>query len=302
MNRKSVTIKWGKCGNGNSFIKHYLFQQRILFKTLILFVSTFIMLSSTSFATQKTLAGKDANRLQSGHSFEIGPVFNYFEYKESDVDWTGNMAGVMGKYTYCSPTGFIFSAELEYTQDLDVEYDGQTQSGTPVKEDSKVWIVEPRLITGGRLQINKHSIINPYFGLGYRYWYDNIEGVGSYKRITEYLYLPIGTNFTHKVSENFKWGITLEFDFFLWGRNKSYLSDVDPGFNDLKLDQDSGYGLRASLPCTYRFLQIEPYIYYWDIGKSDIDFITYYGIQSGWYAVEPDNETTVYGIRLSFLF
>lgn len=304
MNRKSVIIKLGKCGNGNSSIKHYLFQRRILFKTLIIYVSTFIMLSSTSLATQEVLSDKDTNRLESGHSFEIGPVFNYFEYTEKHLEISGCMAGVMGKYTFTTSTGFVFSAELEYTDDINTENDYRAQDGTTYPtEDSKDWIVEPRLLMGGKLNISKYTTINPYIGVGYRYWHDDFDGAGSYKTITEYIYLPIGTNFSHKVSENFKWGINLEFDVFLWGRNKGYYSDSDPGYKDYTFDQDSGYGLRASLPFTFKSVQIEPYIYYWDIDESDLEPEYYNGVLiPNWYFYIPDNETTVCGIKLSFLF
>ncbi|MBA3036688.1 MAG: outer membrane beta-barrel protein [Desulfobacterium sp.] len=244
MNLESGRIDRNKCRNTSNLMKHHIFQNKSILKILIFCLPVFILLSGSAFAIEDTLIEKDTGRLNSKHNFEISAVYNYFEYSEPevDIDITGFMAGIKGKYTFCSTTGFIFSAELEYTYGLNTEYDGATWAGTPLNEDSKDWIVEPRLLTGGRLKLDEHFIINPYFGLGARYWHNDIDGSGSYRRKTEYLYLPVGTNVTYKVSENFKWGVNLEFDIFLWGQNRSYLSDSDPGFNDVKLDQDSGYG------------------------------------------------------------
>ena len=211
------------------------------------------------------------------------------------------MLGISGKYTFRGQKGFIISADIEYTSGLNTEYDGATWGGTPVVEDSYDWIFESRLLAGGEVKLPGDFDLRPYIGLGLRYWHNDVEGAGSYQRKMDYWYIPIGTAVTKKVSENFRWGVAIEYDLFLLGHNRSYLSDVNPRFNDVDMRQSSGYGLRISAPLTYKSLQIEPYLYYWSIDQSDTDLLTYNGAPYA-YVVEPDNETTVYGIRFNYLF
>jgi hypothetical protein len=278
-------------------MKYIYSAERILLPKIFLRALLILLISSAAFAG-------DTGESGSNHYFQAGIVGNYFEYKEPgniDVEISGLMAGISGKYTYRGRKRFVFSAEVEYTSDIDTEYDGATWGGTPVAADSDDWIIESRLLAGGEANPAGDFSIKPYTGLGIRYWYNDIEGAGSYRRVSDYWYIPVGALFTYKVSENFRWGIALEYDLFLLGHIRSYLSDVNPGYNDVDLYQTSGYGLRLSAPLTYRSFQIEPYLYYWDIDESDTELLTLNGVPYI-YVYEPDNETTVFGIRINYLF
>jgi len=246
----------------------------------------------------------DTVQARSNHYFQAGIIQNYFEYIEPgdpDIEISGYMVGISGKYTFRCQKGFIISADFEYTYGLNTKYDGTTWDGTPVAEDSYDWIFESRLLAGFEVKLPGDLDLRPYAGLGLRYWYNDVEGAGSYLRKTDYWYIPIGSAVTKKVSESFSWGVGVEYDFFLQGHNRSYISDVNPRFNDVDLRQSSGYGLRISAPLTYKSLQIEPYLYYWNIDESDTDLLTFDGEPYA-YVIEPDNETTVYGIRFNYLF
>ncbi len=247
------------------------------------------------------------------HNFAIGLVTTYFDYDEPKVmEEDGFMYGVVGGYTYHGINKLMINASLEYSSG-DLDYDGETWDGTPVREDTDDWIVECRFLVGhdyvlrGSMGYRKH-LITPFIGIGYRYWNDDIDGIGGYEREVEYLYSPIGLKTVSLLSDNWKWGISIEYDFFWGGKVKSHLSDAVPGLNDPEVDQDfaDGYGVRLSLRFKREFasnyaLSIEPYIRYWDIDKSETETLTYYGTPVG-YVWEPKNDTTSYGFRLSFEF
>jgi len=252
--------------------------------------------------------GQETKPLVPMHAFEIGLNLGYLDYEEDfsniDPEWDGFMYGVIGSYTYHNM--IMFHTSLEYTQG-DIDYDGATQDGTPLSEDADDWIIEWRGLVGYDFTSNGH-LITPFLGVGYRYWNDEVEGPAGYEREVEYWYSPIGIETVSPLSGAWTWGIAAEYDLFWSGTVKSHWSDILAGFNDPEVDQDSGdgYGLRFSLRFNRAFanssaLSIEPYISYWDIDKSDLEILTFYGIPLA-YVLEPENETLTYGLRIGWQF
>lgn len=248
------------------------------------------------------------------HSFEIGLETMYYKYKEDyeegdDMEEDGFMYGLIGNYTYHHlDSKLMMNASLEYFFADDLDYDGQTWGGDPVKSDTDAWMVECRGLIGYDFIFNGKHLITPFVGIAYRYWNDDIGGIGGYEREIEYWYSPIGIKTVSHLSNKWKWGISAECDLFWSGKVKSHLSDVDPGYNDPEVNQDfgDGYGLRFSARLERELtkncaLSIEPYIRYWDIDKSNTETLTYNGAPIG-YVWEPENKTTSYGLCLSFVF
>lgn len=243
------------------------------------------------------------------HSFGIGLETGYFDYKENGLmEEDGFMYGVVGSYSYHSDNKLMINTSLKYSFG-ELDYDGQTWSGTPITADTDDWIVECRGLVGYDYVLNGRHLITLFTGIGYRYWNDDIDTNGGYEREIQYWYSPIGVKTVSPLFDNWTWGLTAEYDLFWSGKVKSHLSDVLPGLNDPKVDQDfgDGYGLRFSVRFEKELkknyaLSIEPYIRYWDIDKSDTATLSYYGTPSVYYVYEPENETTSYGLRLNFEF
>jgi len=253
-------------------------------------------------------SGKEDDSIVHRHTFEIGLGVTFLGYEEDVEDLSmeidGFMHGVVGSYTYHNK--IMFSASVEYSIG-DLYYDGQLQIGPPILTDTEDWKVECRGLFGYDVIRGSH-VLTPFLGIGYRYWNDDIQGYGGYERETEYWYSPIGLKTCSPLSDNWTWGISLEYDLFWDGKNNTGTAGI-PEFDDLpELDQDSGYGARFSLRFSSQLnkhcsLSIEPYIMYWNIDESDI-VVAY---EAPWpfpsvYAQEPDNETTSYGLRVSVEF
>ena len=100
-------------------------------------------------------------------------------------------------------------------------------------------------------------------------------------------------------------GIILEYDYFLKGKQISHLSDADPGYNNIETDQNNGYGFRGSLKFLWKDEHneyiIEPFISYWDINESEWALIKYYGAPYA-YGYEPANESTEVGLNIAIRF
>ena len=130
-------------------------------------------------------------------------------------------------------------------------------------------------------------------------------GAAGYERESNYFYSPIGIEFTTPLGSSWSFGTVIEYELFWWGKQISHLSDVDPGFSDPENYQKVGYGARGSIMLERKGrninLAIEPFIRYWNIGKSKKDDIYYNGAYWG-YAYEPKNNTTEIGIIISCIF
>ncbi len=259
------------------------------------------------FSAAVTFAN-DAGSIVPKHGFELGLETFYFDYEEDGLmEEDGFMYGLIGSYTYHGDNKLMINTSLEFGLG-ELDYDGQTWEGTPLKGDNDDWIVEWRGLVGYDYVLRGNEVVTSFVGIGYRYWNDDMDFTGGYEREIAYWYSPIGVKTDSSLSDNWTWGISVEYDLFWSGKVKSHLSDIDPGLNDPEVDQDfgDGYGLRFSLHFKRKFtgnyaLSIEPFIRYWDIDKSDTDTLTYYGIPIA-YVWEPENDTMSYGCRLNLEF
>ncbi len=240
------------------------------------------------------------------HSWELGTQVSYITYKEPNVmEEKGVMSGILGSYAY--QDGFMLKAEglFSYGQ---LDY---TSSSTGSMDNIDDYILEFRGVVGYNLPILQTYTLTPYMGFGYRYLNDDTSGMltttgaRGYERESNYFYSPVGLELGTNFNNSWSAGITFEYDYFWKGIQKSHLSDVSLGYNDLENDQNKGYGLRGSVKLTKkgnRFdFVIEPFIRYWNIKKSEEKNVTFSGVIIG-YGYEPKNTSTEFGINLAARF
>ncbi|MCF8069688.1 MAG: porin family protein [Desulfobacterales bacterium] len=239
------------------------------------------------------------------HTIRIGFQLNSFYYEEPGLmDEEIDLYGFYGSYIYHGSKRWMLEGDFSLMAG-EGDYDGQTQRGRPLQADTDDSVVELRGLVGYDLVPAINHVITPYTGLGYRFWYDEIDGTGGYQRERYTWYLPIGVRTHSPLAGKWFWGIVAEYDLFLEGEQKSYLSDVHPGYNDPVNKQDSGYGLKFSVPVSMYLragqssITLEPYYEYWDIDDSDISAWTWYGTIVA-YGIEPENTTSVTGLRITF--
>ena len=108
---------------------------------------------------------------------------------------------------------------------------------------------------------------------------------------------------TSQLGGGWFWGLSGELDILLWGNQRSHIWsqgtwdwwDYDEWIDN---QQNRGYGLRGSVKLEKKGdkvdLIIEPFIRYWKINESDLD----------WYhsAIEPTNSTLEAGLRITLGF
>ncbi len=243
-----------------------------------------------------------------GHTWELGSEISRIIYEEPDLmKEEGIMYGVTGSYTYPYYNNFILKAEGKGSVG-EVDYTGSLSDGTPITMNNiEDYMLEIRGVGGYDFSIlGASTIITLYMGIGYRYLNDNLSSsIYGYERESNYFYSPIGIEAITNLGNDWSVGAILEYDYFWWGKQKSHLSDVYPGFSDLENDQKKGYGWRGSVKLQKKGKKvgfvIEPFMRYWNIKKSDEKLITLYGIPHA-YGWEPKNNSTEFGVKLAVKF
>jgi len=242
------------------------------------------------------------------HYWDLGTEISYIKYEEPDVmEEEGAMYGIVGSYTaygdfMSKPLMVKLEGKGSWGQ---VDYEN---SGTLDNVDD--YMLEFRCLLGYSSRVLDRFAIIPYFGFGYRYLNDDLTGTTStgasgYERESSYFYSPIGIEAISELEDDWTIAIVLEYDLFWKGIQKSHLSDVDAGFDDLENDQNKGYGVRGSLRVQKTNQKIdfivEPFIRYWNIKKSEEEDVTYAGAVFG-YGYEPKNNSLEIGGRLAVMF
>lgn len=248
------------------------------------------------------------------HTFQMGTEISHIKYEEPEfMEEEGNMRGVVGTYSYQGNLPVVpvnldrcvvkTEGKLSWGQ---VDY---KNSGTMDNIDD--FMAEIRGIAGYSFSPCETVKITPYTGIGYRYLNDDSSGkitsTGAlgYERESNFVYSPLGVELEKTLNKEWSVGTALEYDYFWFGVQKSHLSNVLASLNDIKNNQNSGYGLRGSLKVKRRSerfdVVFEPFIRYWNIDDSDSSIITYSGTVIG-YGYEPKNNSTEYGIRLAVEF
>ena len=261
--------------------------------------------SSEKQPFQAQQSESSSGKKQQKEVWEIGTELSYIKYEEPDVmDETGTMFGIVGSYIYRDNGMFKAEGKWSYGQ---VDYDGQLQDGTPYTISGiDDYMLEIRGLAGYDFSVLKTITVTPYVGFGYRYLNDDtsIDAAG-YERESNYFYSPIGIEAINNLKDGWSLGAKVEFDIFWAGIQKSHISDIAAGLNDIKNDQEDGYGVRGSIKIQKEgdkidFL-IESFLKYWNIGESKTSDITYNGSYIG-YGYEPKNNSIEIGGKLAVKF
>jgi hypothetical protein len=244
------------------------------------------------------------------HSFEVGPEISWTRYSEPHyMHNDGIMYGGTASYIYRGPLFIGPSRADDWMLRADgranwghVNYDGALQDGTPYTVDNiDDYMLEFRGLIGYGFQ-NRIARTTPYSGFGYRYLNDDSSfDPAGYKRESNYFYLPLGFEVYFLSETAWSFSTIFEYDFLLWGRQKSHLGD---SIGTIENNQDTGHGFRASI----RFQKegkgvdfaIEPFFRYWNIGESEhVDRV--FGSEVVRFT-EPKNYSTEFGLRVLWQF
>lgn len=277
-------------------------QSKIFISSLIL---TGIMYSN-SWAEEvvQELETRQPMSLKTQDGLEIGLQNYWYKYEEE----------VNGAF-FMSNTGYKYGVSVTGTKNLgndyyligdfryatgDVEYTSASGTGD-VSDD----VFEGRLVIGNE-SIVENYLLSSYIGVGYRRLDNDLRDLGSggYRRTSQYLYIPIGVTHRFLVDQFSRVSTSVEYDYFVRGKQKSYLSDVSPAdaalYGDPVNKQKKGYGIRVNTAYEQEHWSIGMFFNYWKIQDSE----TNYYVAWPWiYSVkEPKNDTKELGLQIKYRF
>lgn len=229
---------------------------------------------------------------------QLGMYLSDITYTEPDVmQEEGSLTGFIARYN-SHKQGDFSALELHYATGY-MDYEGSGKM-----TDIPDTMFEIRGLLGSDTNVELGYQVTTYIGLGYRYLNDDSSGMLSntlasgYEREQTYLYVPLGLQIAQRpVPKKWYFSARLEYDFFLFGKNTSHLGDI-PGYDDVSLNQNDGYGYRASIAFNKEItlgaaITIEPFYRYWNVSDSNV---TYDSMGRGW--IEPYNYSKEFGISL----
>ena len=269
----------------------------------ILFIASAIMSASQAFAGAKMES-------------ELGLATSYYRYQEPNLMSLRAInigANYIGTLTF--QNDWFIRGDLAATASGGLHY---SSNGTGSMDGGKNWYTDIRALVGKNLEFENYALA-PYVGFGYRYLYHDGRGITStgnrgYRRASNYYYLPIGITHKLDLTSQSKLVTNLEFDYFIRGKQTSYLSDVpisrlSPEYPDIYVigkdftnTQKSGYGTRFSSMYQINNWSIGPYVTYWYVKASDNAYLKVLN-HSVWIPYyEPKNNTIEAGLKISVLF
>jgi hypothetical protein len=234
----------------------------------------------------------------------LGPSVMDFDYKEYDnggrLDHEhGTLYGLTGGLQ-AAREALLLEGEISWFGN-DVNYDGQTQDGVPVRTRTDERILDGQARVGWRFRRQDKLQYQLYGGLGYRDWQRDIRSTPAAPGVKEtytWWYALIGGRGLYHVNQR-----------TTWLAEAQLMRPVDPeievnfknDLDDTRLDLGSKPGVRLSLAWRHELvsgwrLEIMPFYTAWDIGRSQSRSLKQNGVVVG-SLYEPRSETRNYGIQ-----
>jgi hypothetical protein len=193
----------------------------------------------------------------------------------------------------------------------DIEYDGATIAGTPLKysnQSAKIFKFEANV--GYPIPITKDFTLIPYTGYSYHYWQrGETKSVSPSSIWTKEVYqwhnIPVGIKADYDINEKWNLAGSASANFMFYGKMTLFTSERYAGVPDFDFTLGNKIGFYAEMPVTYKFtnnwsIVVTPWYEYSAFGQSETQYYTY----GGWlyWAYEPSSKTNWYGINLGVNF
>jgi len=252
--------------------------------------------TAVAAAVWTVAAFAQGERLATRGGWEVGVQAAGYEYDEPFfATLEGERAGVSVAYTFLAKDEVHSRIEARYSY-AELDYTG---SGTLA--DVPDHLVEVRGIAGFDHRWRGYMWV-PYAGVGFRYLYNDFRGVTStglpgYRRSSRYIYIPIGLTLRIPISGEWAMAPQIEYDAFVNGRQRSYVSDAVPQWRSATNEQRRGRGVRAQLSFEGPRWAFSLWSHYWKIKNSDVQ-----PVAPGRGILEPANNTHETGVELRYRF
>jgi len=227
-----------------------------------------------------------------------------FDYKEYDngerLDHEhGTLYGLAGG-VQAGREALLLEGEFSWFGN-DVNYDGQTQAGTPVRTRTDERILDGQARAGWRFRRQDKLQYQLYGGLGYRDWQRDITATPTATGVKEtytWWYALLGGRGLYHMNQRTTWLAEAQ---LMRPIDPEIEVDFNNDLDDTRLDLGSEPGVWLSLAWQHELvsgwrLEIMPFYTAWDIGRSQSRPLKQNGVVVG-NIYEPRSETRNYGIQ-----
>lgn len=262
--------------------------------------SVSIFLAAAPHSTLAADAASTTNGLTTQAESRISIGLSNYDYHEPSLDVRiSGLRGGIGYYgTKPLAENFFGLLAVDYRFGS-LEWTASDSSGGSGGQAKGIpdYYVEGKIAVGRDFTFDSF-VLSPYIGLGYRRLFNEFSSASSgYDRIQEYFYLPVGLIHRFGLGSHGLLETTVEGNFLLAGYHKAEFSDFNSNWEDANFEQESGYGIKARMIYRKGNWGIGPYLNYWNIADSDIDYIQCYE-DSICETFEPANSSTEYGVEV----
>ncbi len=235
-----------------------------------------------------------------GNVYVLIESFTWKEYDDNGsrlLRESGPLFGVGASFKSVAPGGpAAFTARGEFYGGI-TDYDGQTQSGTPVTTETEYVGYKVEGTLGLRLFSAGELRFEPFAGLGYRWWLRDIQDTANsvgYEERWWSIYGRIGIRGDRAFSPRERFFATAGVILPFYSENKADLSAF--GFGDISLEPEGSPSFFAEAGYGRDTLKVG--IFYEGLRFSKSDPVT-----SGNYIFwQPESEADTLGINLYFTF
>lgn len=248
-------------------------------------------------------------------AFDLGLEGYYFQYREKNLDHsllmkeTGPVFGILfaAELAPC-PESLKARLETRIAKTYFIHY-SSPESGS--LSNSRFWLNETRAMLAYPFILSEYCHIEPYAGLGFRYLHNDDrgrktnQGYYAYLRTSRYHYVPIGVQMTNPINCDYMVKSYVEYDYFINGKQKSYLSWF--GRITVNNRQHNGFGARVGVDFLKRdcdddfYYFVGVFVRHWNIGKSRFKMVNSRQHGREWW-FEPKNSTYEVGLRIGATF
>ena len=211
-------------------------------------------------------------QIYGGGSIDAFQFEEFDDYGHSLLVEKGNIPGLFVGFDR-THNSWLLGGKFS-VQNSQVNYEGQTTTGTSVSTHTNEKIMDVWLRTGHRFQGVKNSLWDVYLGSGYRHWKRDILGTQVASGLLEYYttwYGFLGGQLHYPFSKKLQGGLDLQLT-----RTIRPKVDVElnlPNNAPVQLELKEKMGVHVSLPLRWQWsknlwIATEPYYELWRFGRS----------------------------------
>lgn len=234
------------------------------------------------------------------------PLFQYFTWEEFEhgtgtklLKESGMQYGAGGNLKLGLLQGDAGTMTLNMRAELfggEVDYDGHLQNGTPHKTDVDYFGMRNEMELGWAIPL-ANVTVEPFGGLGYRWWNRELKGDGGYTESWSTLYTMLGAECRYKLASDsvftVRGGGVYRFD----NHNR-----VDyPGSGTVDIEPGNDWSVKAE--ATFRYKSVFATLYYENFIFSESAMVPVYNTYHGSILLyQPRSESEITGLRVGWAF